>query len=59
MITLVVLLGLITYFTHGVLNNYMDTDKASVPIWGFAAILVAIDLYHSNETENGEEEIAE
>jgi putative inorganic carbon (HCO3(-)) transporter len=47
MLTLVVLLGLITYFTHGVLNNYMDTDKASVPIWGFAAILVAVDLYHA------------
>jgi putative inorganic carbon (HCO3(-)) transporter len=40
------LLGLITYFTHGVLNNYLDTDKASVPFWGFIAIIVAIDLHH-------------
>lgn len=38
-------LGLMTYFIHGVLNNYLDTDKASVPFWGFIAILVAIDLY--------------
>jgi len=40
-------LGLMTYFIHGVLNNYLDTDKASIPFWGFIAILVAIDLYHS------------
>jgi hypothetical protein len=35
-----------TYFIHGVLNNYLDTDKASVPFWGFIAVLVAIDIYH-------------
>jgi O-antigen ligase len=40
-------LGLMTYFIHGVLNNYLDTDKASIPFWGFIAILVAVDLYHS------------
>jgi O-antigen ligase len=39
-------LGLTTYYIHGVLNNYLDTDKASIPFWGFTAILVAIDLYH-------------
>jgi putative inorganic carbon (hco3(-)) transporter len=39
-------LGLMTYFIHGTLNNYLDTDKASVPFWGFIAILVAIDIYH-------------
>jgi putative inorganic carbon (hco3(-)) transporter len=39
-------LGLMTYFIHGTLNNYLDTDKASVPFWGFIAILVATDLYH-------------
>jgi putative inorganic carbon (HCO3(-)) transporter len=39
-------LGLMTYFIHGVLNNYLDTDKASIPFWGFIAILVSIDIYH-------------
>jgi O-antigen ligase len=39
-------LGLVTYFIHGILNNYLDTDKASAPFWGFIAILVAVDLYH-------------
>lgn len=48
-IVLVILLGLTTYLFHGILNNYLDTDKASVPFWGFIALLVAIDVYHSNK----------
>ncbi|MFW5752217.1 MAG: O-antigen ligase family protein, partial [bacterium] len=47
-IALVSLLGLVTYFLHGFLNNFLDTDKASAPFWGFIAILVAIDLYYTN-----------
>jgi len=39
------LLGLITYFIHGTLNNFLDTDKLSVPFWGFTGIIVAIDIY--------------
>lgn len=50
-IVLVTLLGFITYIVHGGLNNFLDTDKASVPFWGFVAILVAIDLYHKNGRE--------
>ncbi len=38
------LLGLITYYFHSILNNFLDTDKASVPFWGFTAIIVSIDL---------------
>jgi O-antigen ligase len=47
LLTLGILLGLITYFVHGILNNFLDTDKASVPVWAFAAMLVAMDVYHS------------
>lgn len=45
-------LGLFTYFIHGIMNNYLDTDKASVPFWGFMAIIVSIGIYHdkSNNT---------
>jgi len=39
------LLGLITYYIHGTLNNFLDTDKLSVPFWGFTAIIVAADIY--------------
>ncbi len=42
---LYIILGLSTYFIHGVLNNFLDTDKASVPVWGFIAMLVALDVY--------------
>ncbi len=37
--------GLVTYFIHGSLNNFLDTDKAAIPFWGFAAMLVAVDIY--------------
>ncbi len=39
------ILSLSTYFIHGLLNNYLDTDKAAVPFWGMAAVIVAIDLW--------------
>lgn len=45
------LMGLMTYFTHGLLNNFLDSDKLSVPFWGFIAIIVAIDLYHSQNPD--------
>ena len=41
-----VLLGLITYFVHGFLNNYSDFDKIAVPMWRFMAVLVAMKAYH-------------
>lgn len=49
--SLLILLGLISYYVHGVMNNFLDTDKASVPFWAFTGILVAMDLYHSDKTE--------
>ncbi len=50
-LSLIFLAGLITYMVHGFLNNFLDTDKASVPFWGFAAIIVALDIYHKNKSE--------
>lgn len=47
------LLGLITYYFHGVLNNFLDTDKASIPFWGFSAIIVAIDIHIKNLKNSG------
>jgi hypothetical protein len=44
-------MGISTYFVHGFLNNFLDTDKASVPFWGFLAMLVCIDVYHKNQME--------
>lgn len=39
-----VYLGLVTYYLHGALNNFLDTDKASVPFWAFTALIVLLDL---------------
>lgn len=49
LISLLSVLALVTYFIHGLLNNFLDTDKASVPFWGFFAIIVALDLYHKDK----------
>lgn len=37
------ILAISSYFIHGFLNNYLDTDKACVPIWGMAAIFIALE----------------
>ena len=38
-------LSLLTYYVHGAFNNFLDTDKLSVPFWGFTAVIVAIDIF--------------
>ena len=37
-----VILALVTYFSHGILNNYLDTDKAAIPVWGLISIFITI-----------------
>ena len=39
-------LGLITYYLHGFLNNFLDMDKASAPFWGFTAIIASLSIRH-------------
>jgi len=41
-----IFLGLMTYFVHGFFNNFLDTDKLSLPFWAFLAALVTMDLYY-------------
>lgn len=55
---LTALVALTTYYTHGFLNNFLDTDKLSVPFWGFTAMIVAIDLYsrHENPSQKNPDE---
>jgi O-antigen ligase len=42
-------LGLVTYYLHGALNNFLDTDKASVPFWAFTALVVLLDLKYPKD----------
>jgi putative inorganic carbon (HCO3(-)) transporter len=43
-----VMLGLITYLIHGVMNNYIESDKIAVLWWGGMAVITALDLYHNH-----------
>ncbi|MAZ97518.1 MAG: hypothetical protein CMP53_08355 [Flavobacteriales bacterium] len=42
----VAFLGLITYYLHGFLNNFLDMDKASAPFWGFTALIASLSINH-------------
>ena len=48
------IIGLITYYAHGLMNNFLDTDKASVPFWGFTAMIVTLDLYSRKSEQKPE-----
>jgi O-antigen ligase len=50
-LVMAIVLGLVTYYLHGILNNYLDTDKASVPLWGMMSMLVAIQIYHTGSAD--------
>ncbi|HEY9125227.1 MAG TPA: hypothetical protein VIO15_12865, partial [Bacteroidales bacterium] len=43
------LVAMITYYTHGFMNNFLDTDKLSALFWGFTAMIVALDVYHAKK----------
>lgn len=51
---LTILLGLFTYMIHGFLNNFLDLDKASVPFWGFAAVIVSLELFNDDDEKEKE-----
>ncbi len=44
-------LAFISYFVHGMLNNFMDTDKLAVPVWSLAALIAAIDVYYADKED--------
>jgi O-antigen ligase len=57
-LTLAATLALISYFVHGLLNNFLDTDKLSVPVWGLMAIIAVMDIYYAKR-ENINEPLEE
>jgi O-antigen ligase len=48
-IAIACIVGLVTYIAHGFLNNFLDVDKIAAPFWGFAAILVALELHYAQK----------
>ena len=53
-LNILLLLGISTYMVHAFFNNFLDTDKAAVPFWGFAAAIVAMNLQVKKEIGAGE-----
>jgi putative inorganic carbon (HCO3(-)) transporter len=45
-----IIVGMSSYFTHGLLNNFLDSDKLAIPFWGFISIIVSIEVYHKNKS---------
>lgn len=46
-LVLYALLGLVTYYVHGFLNNFLDTDKITGLFWPATAVIVVLDLFHT------------
>lgn len=46
---LAILTGLMTYVVHGIMNSFLDSDKIAALWWGFAAVLVSMDIREKEE----------
>ncbi|MBL7951875.1 MAG: O-antigen ligase family protein [Flavobacteriales bacterium] len=51
-LVLAVFLGLVTYYLHAALNNFLDLDKASVPFWASTVLVVLMDLKYPKREES-------
>ncbi|MDY6347147.1 MAG: O-antigen ligase family protein [Bacteroidales bacterium] len=49
-LSLVMTLSLVTYFTHGVFNNFLDTDKLSLLFWSAFAVIMVCNVKYRKET---------
>ena len=49
---LMMTLALVTYFIHGFLNNFLDTDKLSLPFWGAFAVITVMSLKMKKSQNN-------
>ena len=48
-LALMVVLSFMTYYSHGLLNNYLDIDKTNVLFWASMAVLTALSVFHNTE----------
>lgn len=45
-------LGLITYYVHGGVNDFLLNDKVSALFWGYTAMIVMLDIRLEEKNEN-------
>ena len=43
-LALCMVLALVGYFVHGFLNNFLDTDKLSLPFWAAFAVIAVVSV---------------
>lgn len=48
-ISLMCTLALISYFVHGFLNNFLDTEKLAIPVFGAMAVITGLDIISKNK----------
>ncbi|MDR0368309.1 MAG: O-antigen ligase family protein, partial [Bacteroidales bacterium] len=49
LLSLMCVLALTSYYFHGMLNNFLDTDKLAVPVFGSMAVIVACNILMKRE----------
>jgi O-antigen ligase len=49
LLSLMCVLALTTYFCHGILNNFLDTEKLAVPVFGAMAIITVCHILMKQE----------
>ena len=54
LLALSLILGLFTYYLHGIMNDFLDMDKVTALFWGFTAAIVCLDVYHFEEPKSEE-----
>jgi len=48
-LSLFAVVALISYYIHGIMNNFLDTDKLSLPFWSAIAVIVVVDIMSKEE----------
>ena len=48
LLSLMCVLALTTYFFHGILNNFLDTEKLAVPVFGAMAVIAVCNILMKN-----------
>jgi len=49
LLSLMCVLALTTYFFHGILNNFLDTEKLAVPVFGAMAVITVCNILSKNK----------
>lgn len=52
LLSLMCVLALTTYYFHGILNNFLDTDKLAIPVFGAMAVITVCNILMKQEEKS-------